>query len=329
MILYNSDIQYGGFFILLYVGESLMRILITGASGFLGKTLSPILERRGDEVVGISSKTHDLLDPRALEAFDEVRFDRIFHLAVRIQAGDYTRRHPGEIWLSNQKMNTNLLDWWQRKQPQAKLITIGTSCAYDPAFEMSEENYFAGSPTPAFFAYGMVKRMLLTGLEAMHRQYGLEYLYAIPSTLYGIEGYHTDGRQLHFIFDLIRKMLRGKLYGEKVILWGDGEQKRELVPVTDFADALLHLAETEKNQVFNIGEGREHSIREFAQMICDAIDYPFSAIEYDPNGFVGARSKILSVHKLKAAYPAYSPEDPSKGIREIVDWLTRNPKLLG
>ena len=302
-----------------------MNILVTGSSGFLGKTLCPHLRREGHQVTAISSKTCDLLDPYALQQYNEQTFDRIFHLAVWTQAGDFSRLHPGEQWLINQKMNTHLLDWWQKSQPQAKMITIGTSCSYDPALPMIEENYFAGAPMQSFFAYGMVKRMLLSGLEAMQKQYGLDYIYAIPSTLYGIEGYHTDGRQLHFIFDLIRKILRGKLYGEKVVLWGDGEQKRELVYVFDFVDALLHLADHEKNEAFNIGEGREHSIKEFAKIICDETGYPFEKIEYDPNGFVGARSKILTIEKLKRAYPAYSPKMPTEGIRELVLWLMQNP----
>ena len=150
----------------------------------------------------------------------------------------------------------------------------------------------------------------------------------IPSTLYGVTGYHNDGKQLHFIFDLIRKVLRAKYYGEKVVLWGDGEQRRELVHVDDFINVMWQLAESQKNQSYNIGEGQEHSIKEFAQIICAEADYPFSKVEYDTSRYVGARSKVLSNAQLNAVLPGYSPRPPKDGIREIVHWLSQNKNLL-
>src|SRR5207247_959924 len=80
------------------------------------------------------------------------------------------------------------------------------------------------------------KRMMLVGLQALAAQYGLEYLYLIPSTLYG-PGYHTEGRQRHFIFDLIHKIIRGQSFGEPVELWTDGHHKRELIVAQEIVSA--------------------------------------------------------------------------------------------
>jgi GDP-L-fucose synthase len=146
--------------------------------------------------------------------------------------------------------------------------------------------------------------------------------------LYG-KNYLFGDKQLHFIFDLIRKILRGHFYKEKVVLWGDGEQKREIVHVDDFIDTMLKLVATEKNQAFNIGEGQEHSIKEFAQIICNLVDYPFAQIEFDTSCYVGAHSKVLINNKLKKIMPNYQPRQPEQGIREVVKWLKENKKCAG
>ena len=126
----------------------------------------------------------------------------------------------------------------------------------------------------------MTKRMLSAGLWALNRQYGLRYLYLIPSTLYGPE-YHTDGRQMHFIFDLIRKILLARRDGTTAVLWGDGYQRRELVHLDDFVTIATRLADTVDNLVVNVGAGEEFTIRHFAQLICEQTGYDFDRIEFD------------------------------------------------
>lgn len=305
-----------------------MKIFVTGASGFLGRFLSQALVSEGHEVVAPTSKECNLLKEDSLKAFNTLRFDQIFHLAAWTQAGDFCLRHPGEQWIHNQAINTNVLTWWHRQQPQAKMICMGTSCSYDSHLPLIEENYLEGKPIESLFTYAMTKRMLLTGLIALNKQFGLEYLYIVPSTLYG-PYYHTDGRQLHFIFDLIRKICRGKLHGEPVALWGDGEQKRELVHIADFVKALLLLNQKEKNNLFNIGAGKEHSIKEFAKLICEKVDFPFEKIQYDLSKYVGARSKVLDIGRFSKSLPHFRFIDLKLGLEETVDWfLEHNQTLL-
>jgi GDP-L-fucose synthase len=244
----------------------------------------------------------------------------IYHLAAWTQAGDFCLYHPGEQWIINQRINTNVLDWWQRRQPQAKLIGIGTSCAYAPDRELVEENYLTGVPIDGLFTYAMTKRMLYAGLLALRKQYGLNYLYVVPSTLYG-PGYHTGERQLHFIFDLIRKILRGKMRGEPVTLWGDGHQRRELIYIQDFVRILIELSAGCENEIVNVGAGQEFTIRHFARMICDHVGYRFEDIRFDMDKYVGARSKCLGVEKLKKLIPGLSLTPLEIGIPETIRWF--------
>lgn len=297
-----------------------MKILVTGATGFLGQALCPALKTAGHELIELNSRIADLRVAGSLKQFDGICFDRIWHLAAWTQAGDFCIRHPGEQWIINQQIHTNVLSWWHQSQPQAKLIAIGTSCAYAPGNELIEENYLAGLPVDSLFTYAMTKRMLYTGLLALQKQYGLEFLQLVPSTLYGPD-YHTDERQLHFIFDLIRKILRGKIYGEPVVLWGDGHQKRELIFVNDFVRLALRLAVGTTNENVNIGGGQEFSIRHFATLICNEVGYDFSRIKFDTTRYVGATSKLLSTKKLHRLLGDVTLTPLEEGLRVAIHWM--------
>jgi len=304
------------------------QVLVTGASGFLGKHLVNTLRNNNIEVLALSSKTADLTDCKSLDNIPKKNYDHIFHLAAWTQAGDFCARRAGEQWIINQQINTNVLNWWMKHAPKAKMITFGTSVSYAVEHDLTEEKYLDGQPYDKFYAYGMSKRMLLAGLQSLHKQFGMNYLYAIPSTLYG-PGYHMDDRQMHFIYDLIRKILRGKMYGDPVTLWGDGEQRRELVYIDDFIKYLLALNDTAENDIFNIGGGEDYSIKDFAGIICDITGYDAGNIGYDTNQYVGAKSKILSIAKFrKAVGKDLGRTDLKTGISNTINWFLENKETL-
>ena len=125
---------------------------------------------------------------------------------------------------------------------------MGTSCVYSPTSELKETEYMVGEPIDSLYTHAMTKRMLLQGARALNQQFDLKYLCFVPSTLFGAN-YHTDDRQLHFIFDLIRKIIRAKEYQEPVTLWGDGHQRREIVHVNDFVKHMWELSLTKENDI--------------------------------------------------------------------------------
>lgn len=297
-----------------------MKIVVTGSSGFLGTALCKYLEVEGHELTRLNSRNCDLRKAESLEKYSSEKYDLIYHLAAWTQAGDFCLKHAGEQWIINQQINTNLLAWWAKKQPQAKLVFMGTSCVYASGGSLRESEYMLGEPIDSLYTYAMTKRMLYQGARALNQQFGLRYLCAVPSTLYGA-GYHTDGRQMHFIFDLIRKIIRGKLYGDTVVLWGDGYQKRELVFVEDFVRILWLLTQSFDNEIFNIGAGVEYSIRTFAESICKIVGYPHANIQYDSSRYVGAKSKCLNIEKIKAVVPDYSMLPLTDGLQKTIQWF--------
>lgn len=304
-----------------------MNVLITGGSGFIGQHLSKALTAQGHAVSCLSSRTCDLTKDDSLARLRHPAYDTIYHLAAWTRAGDFCLQHGGEQWVINQRINTNVLAWWQARQPQAKLIAAGTSVSYATEDNLKEANYMQGLPNDKFFAYAMCKRMLYVGLVSLAKQFGVQYLYLVPSTVYG-PGYHTDGRQMHFIFDLIRKIIRGKLRGEPVVLWGDGYQRRELVFIDDFVRVTLRLAETCENDLINVGAGEEFTIRHFASVICRQVGYDPQAIQYDPAGYVGAKSKCLNTAKLKRLMPDLNLTPLDVGLARTIGWFWAEEKKL-
>lgn len=299
-----------------------MKVFVTGGGGFLGNFLIQKLNELNYEIVAPNSKDCDLFSSESLLKFKDNRFDYIFHLAAWTQAGDFCIHHPGEQWIKNQKINTNVLDWWLNFQNQAKLVFMGTSCSYSPDSKLSEEEYMQGEPIDSLYTYAMTKRMLYQGAFSLEKQYKMKWLCLVPSTLYG-PNYHTDGRQMHFIFDLIRKIIRAKEYNEKAILWGNGTQKREIIHVNDFVDNAISLSKNIDNQIINIGYGEEFEIKDFAKIICNKIDYDFNKIEFDLTKYVGAKSKCLSINKILNINKQYKSnlKPIDIGIEEVINWF--------
>lgn len=296
-------------------------VLVTGSSGFLGRYLVKKLEENGVEVVKLNSKNCDLRNKEDLIKIPQKKYDHIFHLAAWTQAGDFCEYHSGEQWIINQEINTNILSWWQRYCPKAKMIAFGTSVSYASENSLVEINYSSGSPIDKFKAYAMSKRMLLVGLECLKKQYDMNYLYVIPSTLYGPE-YHNDGRQLHFIYDIIRKILEGKKNNKEVELWGDGYQRRELVYVEDFVEILIKLNKVASNDIFNIGAGKDFSIRDFVEIVCEKINFDMNLVKYDKNAYVGVKSKILNIEKISNLID-FKQKSIDEGILTTIEWMKK------
>jgi len=229
-------------------------------------------------------------------------------------------------FINNQEINTNVVKWWsQNLNKNSKIITIGTSCCYDERCGFKEENYLNEKPHDSLASYAMTKKMLLQGVISCQIQKNLKWNCFIPSTLYGTN-YKLSDKTAHFIFDLVKKILRGKFYGEKIELWGDGNQTREIIHVKDFIENMVKISEKESYILLNIGGGNQYSIKYFAKLICKICNFDFKKIIFDKTKYVGAESKKLSVDKIIKMYPNYKHNLISieKGIFEMVKWHIKN-----
>ena len=260
------------------------KIIITGASGFIGKALVIKLRNQNNYVYEFNGKNFYEINNL------EEKVDIIIHLAVFTKAGDYSRIHSGEQFLINSEINNEILKYWKNYQPQAHFITFGSSCGYDKDVLKTPNNYLLGQPEPGYEVYGNIKRHLLIGLQALAKEYGMKYTYFIPSTVYG-PGYKLDDK--HFIYDLIRKIYNGK-YGDEVVLWGDGLQMRELIYIDDVVNIVSNFETYNQHcGVLNLSNGNSLFLNTYAQFISRYFNYDYNKIIWDKTAFVGSYSKTL------------------------------------
>lgn len=291
-----------------------MKVLITGNRGFLGKHLVKKFISLNWEIYNSNTDEANLLDEKNLHIYNKIKFDYIFHLAVYTKPGDFNLKHPADVYYVNQKININILNYWKSFQSQAKFITFGTSAGYDVGIEMREKNYLIGSPDINLFEYGLSKRMLLVGLQAYAKQYGMKYLYYIPSNFYGPE---FDIHDKHFIFDIIKKIYYGKKFNKDVILWGDGNQKRELIYIEDAINIIISTLHLENN-IFNLSSGIELSIKEYVENICKILNYDLKKILYNKDRYVGVKSRKIYTDKIKEILPTHQYFELSKGLEHTI-----------
>ena len=269
-----------------------MRILVTGSTGFVGKHLVKRLKAEEHEVIEINSTNFT-----SMWNLEKNSIDVIVHLAVKTEAGGYCQNHPGEQWIINNSINADMLAYWADNQQRAHMVTFGSSCGYNNDVIKSEENYLKGEPETGYQVYGMVKRNLLVGLQALKQEFYMTYNYLIPSVFYG-PNYNLNDK--HFIFDLIRKIVTAKELGYTVTLWGDGTQERELIYIDDAINLIMAcINNTESPTIFNLSSGHTYKLKEYAQVICDIVGYDSSKIVWDTNQFVGSPSKKLVNTHLK------------------------------
>ena len=288
----------------------------------MGRHLVPDLKRQGAEVTIINSRNCNLVEKQNLLQFKDTKFDRIYHLAAWTKAGDFCLYHKGEQWIINQQINTNVLWFWREFQEKAVMISMGTGCAYPPELGLKEENYMVGEPDRDLYTYAMTKRMLYVGQLALNHQYKMQFRHLMPSTLFGPEFERED---THFIFDLIKKIVSGKTQGVPVSLWGTGSQIRELIYIDD-AIKLINLAvENCPNDILNLGSGHGHSIRQYAEMICEIVGYDPAKIIYDTTKWSGVSKKVFNTDKINRLFPDFKFTDIRVALAETIRYYQSLP----
>lgn len=269
--------------------------LIIGSDGFLGRNLARRLKAAGRTVYGIGRAGGDLSDwPNAERLMRDIpSVDRIFHVVTRQRTGTVQYGMQGELLAINARTHLNVLDGWRLHHPKAKLISMGSSCAYPESDQpLPEPAYQAGMLHPSVKGYGLAKQVLAIGSQAYAEQYSLSYLHCILATLYGPEDHHASDRS-HFVGALFHRAIQERREGKREFsVWGNPDTVREVLYVDDQIDAILAADAVFSNELLNCAANTPITVGEVARAVCEALDWQVPIVT-PPKSFQGAGYKML------------------------------------
>lgn len=299
------------------------QVLITGANGVIGRALTEELASAGyGSVRGVGSRDADLTDTAAaVELFEQVQPDLVFHLAARVYGIMGNQANRAAAFLDNTRINTNVIDAAQRSGVR-KIVAMGSVAIYADGIPapMRETDIWNGPPHGSEAPYAHSKRAMYAQLEAFREQYGLDYAYCVSTNLYGPYD-RFDENWGHVIPSLISKFHRAATRSEGVTVWGSGNVRRDFLFSRDAARAMRMIAENVSGAI-NLATGTTHSIRETAELIKKVSDYR-GEIEWDPRMPDGQRERDYSVSRL--ADLGFTPDyDVERGFDATYRWFAEN-----
>ncbi len=291
--------------------EQNAKIYVAGHRGMVGSALCRALAREG--YANIITRTHtelDLCDQAAVNAFfEEEKPDYVFLAAAKVGGILANQSALADFMYDNMMLEMNVIHAaWQNSCK--KLLFLGSSCIYPRLAPqpMPESCLLTSALEPSNEAYALAKISGLKYCEYLNRQYGTNYISAMPTNLYGPnDNYHPT--HSHVLPALIRRFHEAKeTSAPSVTCWGSGTPLREFLYVDDLADACLFLMKHyEGNETVNLGTGKELSIKELTELVAKTIGYE-GAIEWDSTKPDGTPRKLLDVSKLTALGYTYRTE---------------------
>ena len=286
-------------------------IYVAGHRGMVGSAIVRLLRARGFTNLQLRTRAEmDLCDPAAVSAFyQENRPDYVFFAAARVGGIMANSSLPVEFLSENLQIQLNLINGAYANKVK-KLLFLGSSCIYPKLAPqpIPEEALLTGSLEPTNEAYALAKICGIRLCQAYHREYGANFISAMPTNLYGPED-NFDLQTSHVLPAMIHKFHLAKQKAQPAVtLWGTGNVYREFLHVDDLAQACFFLMENyDSPELINVGCGHDVTIREVAEMVGKTVGFP-GEIEWDTTKPDGTPRKLLDVSKLnKLGWKASTP----------------------
>jgi len=304
------------------------KVFIAGHRGLVG---SAIMRRLSHEPLTLLTASREEVDLRNQEAvrqwFHAHRPEYVYLVAGTVGGILANSTRPAEFIYDNLMIHATVVEACYRYGTR-KLLYLGSSCIYPrEAPQPMIEDYLLGGalePTNEFYAVAKIAGIKLC--QAYRRQYGCNFISAMPTNLCGPND-NFDLKSSHVLPALIRKFHEAKLAGTReVTIWGSGRPRREFLHVDDLADACVFLMERyEDDSHINVGAG-DLSINELAELV-RAIVYPEARLVFDESKPDGMQRKLLDVQRLERM--GWKPNIPLReGLESTYQWFLANRSHL-
>lgn len=308
------------------------RILMTGASGFLGRHTLPVLRDAygADNVVAASSADHDLMDLRQVERLlDEARPDVVVHYAAYSGGIGANRTYPADFYYRNTILTAHMFEAAARRRI-GKLVYPMGGCSY-PATAVSpidESQLWKGYPQDESAGYSTAKMMGTVAARSYRRQYGLDTAVIIPGNMYG-EFDNFTALDSHVVPAMVRRYYEAQRQGvDAVVMWGSGEPQRDFVYAGDVAATIPYFIERySSDEPINVSQGEPTRIRDLAEIIAELVGFE-GRIVWDTDKPDGQMVKIFDTARL-GALGLHCRTPLREGLRRTIDWLAAHYETRG
>ncbi len=279
------------------------RIYVAGHRGLVGSAVVRRLEGAGARTILTATREQvDLRDQAAVNYWFKANRPEYVYLVAGTVGGILANStRPAEFIYDNMLIHATVVHA-AHLYGVKKLLYLGSSCIYPRlcAQPMREEALLTGALEPTNEAYALAKIAGIKLCQAYRRQYGANFISAMPTNLYGPND-NFDLTQSHVLPAMIRRFHEAKTNGAaEVVIWGTGSPRREFLHVDDLADACVFLMDRYAEEPhINVGTGEDLNIRELAEMI-RAVVHPKAALTFDASKPDGMPRKLLDVSRLHA-----------------------------